>query len=89
MATDERAVGETKVSESGMVTVPAAIRSRLDIREGDKLRWEVDEDGTLSVEVVHQRHGAFDDFEAVPMGGDAVETHDLAGGHRMTDREEP
>jgi len=69
---------ETKVSEGGMVTIPAALRRRLDIEPGDTLRWNTD-DGGLSVEVVKQRYGAFDDFEPVPMGGDGHETHDLAG----------
>lgn len=78
MATDD-VPEETTVSDSGMVTIPAALRRRLDIEPGDKIRWDVDEEGTLSVEVVKQRYGAFDDFEAVPMGGDGLETHDLAG----------
>ena len=70
---------ETKVSDRGMVTIPAALRRRLDIEAGDKLRWDVDDEGNLSVEVVKQRYGAFDDFEPVSMDGDAVETHDIAG----------
>lgn len=70
---------ETKVSDRGMVTIPAAIRRRLDIESGDKLRWNTDEEGNLSVEVIKQRYGAFDDFEPVPMEGDGLETHDLAG----------
>lgn len=78
MATGE-APEETKVSDRGMVTIPAALRRRLDIEAGDKLRWDVDDDGTLSVEVVKQRYGAFDDFEPVSMGGGGSDTHDLAG----------
>lgn len=70
---------ETKVSDRGMVTIPASLRRRLDIEAGDKLRWNVDNDGNLSVEVVKQRYGAFDDFEPVSMGGDGSETHDVAG----------
>ncbi|MGQ3331045.1 AbrB/MazE/SpoVT family DNA-binding domain-containing protein [Halorubrum sp. FL23] len=70
---------ETKVSDRGMVTIPASLRHRLDIEAGDKLRWGADDDGNLSVEVVKQRYGAFDDFEPVPMGGGGSETHDLAG----------
>jgi AbrB family looped-hinge helix DNA binding protein len=62
-----------------MVTIPAAIRRRLDIDAGDKLRWTVDEEGNLTVEVVQQRYGAFDDFEAEPMGGDSLEAHDSMG----------
>jgi len=78
MATDD-VPEETKVSDRGMVTIPASLRRRLDIESGDKLRWDMDADGTLSVEVVKQRYGAFDDFEPVPMGGDGSETHDRAG----------
>ena len=78
MATED-APEETKVSDRGMVTIPAALRHRLDIEAGDKLRWDVDDEGALSVEVVKQRYGAFDDFEPVSMGGDGSETHDLAG----------
>jgi antitoxin PrlF len=79
MAT-ENAPEETKVSDRGMVTIPASLRQRLDIEAGDKLRWDIDEDGTLSVEVVRQRYGAFEDDDLkAPMGGDALETHDLAG----------
>jgi len=73
MATEE-APEETKVSDRGMVTIPAEIRRRLDIGPGDKLRWAVDEDGDLTVELVHQREGVFDDFEPVDAGEtDAVE----------------
>jgi len=65
---------ETKVSDRGMVTIPADLRRRLDIEPGDKLRWTTDEEGTLSVEIVHQREGVFDDFEPVDVGEtDAVE----------------
>jgi len=76
----EEAPEETKVSDRGMVTIPADLRRRLDIEPGDKLRWDIDEEGTLSVEVVKQRYGAFaDDDMKAPMGGDSLETHDLAG----------
>lgn len=78
MATEEVSE-QTTVNDRGMVTIPADLRRRLDIEPGDKLRWGVTEDGELTVEVVRQRYGAFDDFEAAPMGGDGLETHDLAG----------
>jgi AbrB family looped-hinge helix DNA binding protein len=80
MATEDPPT-ETAVSDRGMVTIPASLRRRLDIEAGDKLRWAV-EDGTLSVEVVRQRYGAFDDFDPVSMGGDGQETHDIAGHER-------
>lgn len=78
MATEE-VPEETTVSDRGMVTIPASLRRRLDIEAGDKIRWDVDDEGALSVEIVKQRYGAFDDFEPVSMGGDSRETHDLAG----------
>ncbi|WP_049892189.1 AbrB/MazE/SpoVT family DNA-binding domain-containing protein [Natronococcus amylolyticus] len=67
MAADEPPE-ETTVSDRGMVTIPADIRRTLDIGPGDKLRWNVDEDGALTVEIVHQREGVFDDFEPVDVG---------------------
>jgi AbrB family looped-hinge helix DNA binding protein len=67
MATDE-GPEETKVSDRGMVTIPADLRRRLDIKPGDKLRWTTDTDGELSVEIIHQREGVFDDFEPVDVG---------------------
>ena len=78
MATEE-APEETKVSDRGMVTIPADLRRRLDIEPGDKLRWNIDEEGNLTVEVVKQRYAAFDDFEPFPIGGDGSESHDRAG----------
>ena len=67
MSTNE-GPAETTVSDRGMVTIPAAFRRRLDIEPGDKLRWTTDEEGNLSVEIVHQREGVFDDFEPVDVG---------------------
>jgi len=79
MATEE-APEETTVSDRGMVTIPASLRRRLDIEAGDKLRWDVDDEGNIAVEVVRQRYGAFEnDDQKAPMGGDSLETHDLAG----------
>lgn len=82
MATEDReeteATGETTVSDSFAATVPAEVRDRLDLRPGDKLRWRVVGD-ELRVEVVHQREGVFDDFEALPGEVDVVAEHDHAG----------
>lgn len=71
---------ETKVSDRGMVTIPAGLRRRLDIEPGDKLRWTTDDEGTLLVEIVHQREGVFDDFEPVDVGEtNAVEVENEFG----------
>jgi len=70
---------ETTVSDRGMVTIPAEVRRDLDIGPGDKLHWNV-EGGDLSVKVVRQREGVFDDFEPVDAGEtDAVEVEDEFG----------
>jgi len=67
----------TTINDHYSVTVPAAIRNRLDIQPGDKLDWKVTDDGDLTVEVVKQRYGAFDGFEAADMGEtNAAEDHD-------------
>lgn len=71
---------ETKVSDRGMVTIPADLRRELDIEAGDKIRWHVDDDGSVTVEVVRERYGAFEDDDLqADLGGDSAETHDLAG----------
>lgn len=73
---------ETTVNESYSVTVPAAVRRAAGVEAGDKLRWTVDEEGGLSVEVVKQRAGAFSELDPVDIGEatDAAEDHDLVAG---------
>jgi len=78
----ERVEDETTVNDSYSVTVPAAVRRQAGIEAGDKLRWTVDEEGTLSVEIVKQRVGVFEDFEPAPMGGDGATAHDRTGAKR-------
>lgn len=79
-----RVEDETTVNDSYSVTVPAAIRREAGIEAGDKLRWSVDEDGDLSVEVVEQRYGAFSQLDPVDVGEEtrAAEDHDLVTGDR-------
>jgi bifunctional DNA-binding transcriptional regulator/antitoxin component of YhaV-PrlF toxin-antitoxin module len=73
---------ETTVNDSYSVTVPAAVRERADVEPGDKIRWSVDESGTVSIEVVKQRVGVFEDFEPASMGGDGATAHDTTGAER-------
>jgi bifunctional DNA-binding transcriptional regulator/antitoxin component of YhaV-PrlF toxin-antitoxin module len=77
-----RVEDETTVNDSYSVTVPAAVRRELDIEAGDKIRWCVDESGSLSVEVVTQRYGAFSELEPVDTGEEtnAADDHDLIAG---------
>lgn len=79
---DAEIVGEGKVS-GNQVSIPAHVRRRLDIEDGDVIRWTV-VGGELRVEVVNQRLGAFEDF--VPGESDdevdAVDAHDRFGVER-------
>lgn len=58
----EGVVSESKVSGS-QATIPARIRRELDIDDGDRLRWHIEDDGTVRVKVVQQRDGTFSDFD--------------------------
>jgi antitoxin component of MazEF toxin-antitoxin module len=53
---------ESKVS-GNQANIPAHIRQELDISDGDKLRWHIEDDGTLRVHVVQQRNGTFHGFD--------------------------
>ena len=59
---NESVDSESKVS-GNQANIPARIRRELDIDDGDKLRWHIEDDGTLRVQVVQQRSGTFSDFD--------------------------
>ncbi|MDQ2052250.1 AbrB/MazE/SpoVT family DNA-binding domain-containing protein [Natronolimnohabitans sp. A-GB9] len=67
---------ESKVS-GNQANIPARIRRVLDIDDGDKLRWHIEDDGTLRVQVVQQRSGTFGDFG----GYDGDRTTDVESEH--------
>lgn len=71
---------ESKVS-GNQANIPARIRRELDIDDGDKLRWHIEEDGTLRVRVVQQRSGTFSDFKgyAGDQTTDVERDHDAWG----------
>jgi len=50
---------KTIINESYWITVPAARRREAGVEASDKLRWHMDEDGTISVELIKQRYSAF------------------------------
>jgi bifunctional DNA-binding transcriptional regulator/antitoxin component of YhaV-PrlF toxin-antitoxin module len=71
---------ESKVS-GNQANIPAHIRQKLDIDDGDKLRWQIEDDGTLRVKVVQQHRGTFRDFDGYD-GDQATEVgtdHDAWG----------
>lgn len=74
--------GETTVDDSGSVSIPAAVRELADIQSGDTVRWQVGDDGDVSIEIIQQETGVFEEFEPVSTGGpefDSVEETDLSG----------
>lgn len=71
-----RVDAESKVS-GNQANIPAQIRRQLDIDDGDQLRWSVEDDGTMRVEVVHREEGSFAGFT----GYDGDEETDAAADH--------
>jgi bifunctional DNA-binding transcriptional regulator/antitoxin component of YhaV-PrlF toxin-antitoxin module len=71
---------ESKVS-GNQANIPARIRRELDIDDGDRLRWHIEDDGTLRVRVVQQRSGTFGDFDGYDGDRETVVTdgHDAWG----------
>ncbi len=71
---------ESKVS-GNQANIPAYIRRELDIDDGDKLRWHIEDDGTLRVHVVQQRTGTFSDFDGYDGDEETVviDDHDAWG----------
>jgi len=54
---------DAKSEVSGnQANIPARIRRELGIEDGDHLRWHLEEDGSVRVQVVQQRTGTFTEF---------------------------
>ena len=70
---------ETRVDGSFAVTIPAAVRERVDLEPGDRLRWDVDDEGRLVAEIVRGRYGVAEDLEPIVLGEetDAVELTEI------------
>ncbi|MEF8776327.1 MAG: AbrB/MazE/SpoVT family DNA-binding domain-containing protein [Haloarculaceae archaeon] len=62
----DRIEAESTVTERFGTTIPAEVRTALEeeVAPGDTLRWIVT-DGKVSVRIVHEQYGAFDDLEPV------------------------
>ena len=72
----ERIDAESKVS-GNQANIPARIRRELGIDDGDQLQWQLEDDGSLRVQVVRQQTGTFADFD----GYDGEETTDVTTEH--------
>jgi hypothetical protein len=76
----DRVDAESKVS-GNQANIPARIRRELGIDDGDQLRWHLEDDGSVRVEVVQQRTGTFANFDGYDGGGetDVTMEHDAWG----------
>ena len=72
----DRVDSESKVS-GNQANIPARIRRALDIDDGDRLRWVLEDDRRVHVEVVRRRSGTFAEFE----GYDGDEPTDATAEH--------
>ncbi len=72
----ERVDSESTVS-GNQANIPAHIRRKCDIDDGDTLRWHIEDSGTLRVQVVQQQTGTFSDFD----GYAGEEVTDVASEH--------
>ena len=71
---------ESKVS-GNQANIPARVRRELDIDDGDQLRWQLEDDGSVRVRVVRQQSGTFADFDGYGGEGetDVTSDHDAWG----------
>ncbi|WP_226005325.1 AbrB/MazE/SpoVT family DNA-binding domain-containing protein [Natrinema salinisoli] len=72
----DRTDAESKVS-GNQANIPARIRHELGIDDGDQLRWQLEDDGSVRVRVVQQETGTLSGFD----GYDGQETTDVAAEH--------
>ncbi|MFD1571421.1 AbrB/MazE/SpoVT family DNA-binding domain-containing protein [Halorubrum laminariae] len=74
---DAHIEAESTINDSYGTTIPAEIRNALDdtLEPGDTVRWVI-VDGDLSLEIVHERYGAFEDVE--PFDGPAWDSETAA-----------
>lgn len=73
--------GDTIHAESTVsgtqANIPVRIRCELRISDGDHLRWHLEDDETVRVQVVHQQRGTFADFT----GYEGTEPTDVTSDH--------
>jgi len=76
----ERIDAESKVS-GNQANIPARIRRELDIDDGDQLRWYIEDDGSIRVQVIQQQTGTFTDFDGYEgeTATDVTADHDAWG----------
>ncbi|HEY0328765.1 MAG TPA: AbrB/MazE/SpoVT family DNA-binding domain-containing protein [Rhodopseudomonas sp.] len=54
------------IASNGQITLPAAIRERLGVKEGDRLSFALADSGELTVTAIHRR-SIFEDLDALQL----------------------
>ena len=76
----DRIDAESKVS-GNQTNIPARIRRERSIDDGDQLRWQLEDDGSIRIHVVQQQTGMFADFD----GYAGAEPTDVTSDHDVWD----
>ncbi|HMB50473.1 MAG TPA: AbrB/MazE/SpoVT family DNA-binding domain-containing protein [Natronoarchaeum rubrum] len=78
--TSDHVEAESKVSGTRAI-IPDRIRRELGIEDGDQLRWQIEADGSVRIEVVSRQMRTFADFEGYDGDTvtDAASEHDTWG----------
>lgn len=77
----DRTDAESRVS-GNQANIPARIRRELGIDDGDHLHWQLEDDGSVRVQVVPQQTGTFAEFDGYEgdTATDVTTEHDAWGG---------
>ncbi|QFU82313.1 AbrB/MazE/SpoVT family DNA-binding domain-containing protein [Natronorubrum aibiense] len=59
---DDHISAESTVSGT-QANIPARIRRELEIDDGDHLRWQIEDDGCIRIQVIQQQTGTFAEFD--------------------------
>ena len=71
---------ESTVS-GNQTNIPARIRRELEIDDGDHLRWQIEDDGSIRIHVIQQQTRTFAGFDGYDgeTATDATDEHDAWG----------
>jgi AbrB family looped-hinge helix DNA binding protein len=71
----EKLIAQSKISSKGQITLPVEVRNRLGVKEGESVKFVVDEDGRTVLLPVREEEDVFAQFLGVakaPPGFDSV-----------------
>ena len=66
-----------KITSKGQITIPKAVRSRMAVREGDRLAFEFDADGAVRMRPLHSEQEPLRGFLAQHAGRKPISIEDI------------